>query len=168
MFSLLQFLQLEPFGELAWWNEMIKKPYEERDKNSIRLLQSILRPLFLRRTKTQTIDGEKIVNLPPRIVDTQFLEFDEEEMSFYTALYNQSRIKFQMLQKAHSINHNFANVLSLLLRLRQTCDHPVLVLSSVVEVFSLFLSLSLFLFTPSSIPRSSSSLSSPPKQQTNK
>ena len=121
---------------------MIKKPYEEHDKNSIRLLQSILRPLFLRRTKTQTIDGAKVVDLPPRVVDTQVLEFEPSEMEFYTALYQQSRVKFQMLQKTQAINHNFANVLSMLLRLRQTCDHPLLVLSSVVKVGELPTSLS--------------------------
>jgi DNA repair protein RAD5 len=30
LFSLLHFLDLDPFGDIAWWNEMIKKPYEAR------------------------------------------------------------------------------------------------------------------------------------------
>ncbi|KAL6059226.1 DNA helicase rad5 [Balamuthia mandrillaris] len=133
LFSLFHFLELDPFGDIEWWNEMIKKPYEAQDKNSIILLQSILKPLFLRRTKTQLIDGAKVVDLPTRTVNTVELDFSEPEREFYVALYRQSRVKFRMLKQSQAVMHNYASVLAMLLRLRQCCDHPILVLRAIIE-----------------------------------
>eukprot|EP00188_Purpureofilum_apyrenoidigerum_P001792 Plantae.Rhodophyta-Purpureofilum_apyrenoidigerum.ctg20264.p1 GENE.Plantae.Rhodophyta-Purpureofilum_apyrenoidigerum.ctg20264~~Plantae.Rhodophyta-Purpureofilum_apyrenoidigerum.ctg20264.p1 ORF type:complete len:373 (+),score=77.91 Plantae.Rhodophyta-Purpureofilum_apyrenoidigerum.ctg20264:32-1120(+) len=56
------------------------------------------------------------------------VELDEKERGVYTALYNQSRITFDQFVAQNKVMNNFANVLELLLRLRQCCDHPFLVL----------------------------------------
>lgn len=36
------------------WNKLIQKPYEEGDERGLKLVQSILRPIMLRRTKSST------------------------------------------------------------------------------------------------------------------
>lgn len=36
------------------WNKLIQKPYEEGDERGLKLVQSILKPIMLRRTKSST------------------------------------------------------------------------------------------------------------------
>jgi DNA repair protein RAD5 len=51
LFSLIHFLKLEPWSDYVWWNTYINKPNEKSDKVVFQILQSILRPILLRRTK---------------------------------------------------------------------------------------------------------------------
>lgn len=52
------------------------------------------------------------------------------EREFYDALRKRSRIKFQEIQLAGKLTQNYANILEILLRLRQACDHPLLTLNA--------------------------------------
>jgi hypothetical protein len=73
------------------------------------------------------IDGQPIVKLPPRIVKLKQAEFSLEERSFYTKLEAESRAQFQVYAAAGTVQSNYVNILWMLLRLRQACDHPMLV-----------------------------------------
>lgn len=46
--------RVEPWSNWGWWNKLIQRPYEEGDERSLKLLQAILKPLMLRRTKDST------------------------------------------------------------------------------------------------------------------
>ncbi|EFJ24758.1 hypothetical protein SELMODRAFT_414152 [Selaginella moellendorffii] len=54
MYSLFHFLRVEPWCNWGWWYKLIQKPYEEGDERGLKLLQAILKPLMLRRTKDST------------------------------------------------------------------------------------------------------------------
>ncbi|XP_021278351.1 DNA repair protein RAD5A isoform X2 [Herrania umbratica] len=130
LYSLLRFLRVEPWGNWPWWNKLIQKPFEEGDERGLKLVQSILKPIMLRRTKCSTDrDGKPILVLPPADVQVIYCELTEAEKDFYEALFKRSKVKFDQFVEQGRVLHNYASILELLLRLRQCCDHPFLVMS---------------------------------------
>ncbi|XP_008438555.2 DNA repair protein RAD5B [Cucumis melo] len=130
LFSLLCFLRVEPWCNWAWWNKLIQRPYENGDPRGLRLIKAILRPLMLRRTKdTKDANGRPILVLPPTDVQTVTCEQSEAEHDFYDALFKRSKVQFDQFVAQGKVLHNYANILELLLRLRQCCNHPFLVMS---------------------------------------
>nr|XP_017219977.1 PREDICTED: putative SWI/SNF-related matrix-associated actin-dependent regulator of chromatin subfamily A member 3-like 3 isoform X2 [Daucus carota subsp. sativus] len=130
IYSLLCFLHVEPWCNWAWWHKLIQKPYENGDYRGLKLIKAILRPLMLRRSK-DTVDkhGRPILVLPP--TDIQIIECkqSEAERDFYDALFKRSKVQFDQFVAQGKVLHNYANILELLLRLRQCCNHPFLVMS---------------------------------------
>ncbi|CAI0398124.1 unnamed protein product [Linum tenue] len=130
LYSLLRFLKVEPWENWAWWNRLIQKPYDEGDERGLKLVQSILKPIMLRRTKSSTDrDGRPIIDLPPADIQVTYCELTETEKDFYDALFRRSKVKFDQFVEQGRVLHNYASILELLLRLRQCCDHPFLVMS---------------------------------------
>ena len=130
LFSLLHFLQVEPFCDYNWWNQVIMKPIRNRDEKGFARLQTILQSILLRRTKTQKINNTPIVTLPPRIMKVRKIPFMKEEEDFYKALWANAKTKFNKYVEVGTVLRNYAHILELLLRLRQACDHPNLVVAS--------------------------------------
>ncbi|XP_020230971.1 DNA repair protein RAD5A [Cajanus cajan] len=130
IYSLLRFLRIEPWGHWAWWNKLIQKPFEGGDERGLKLVQSILKPIMLRRTKHSTDrEGKPILVLPPADMQVIYCEPTEAEKDFYEALFKRSKVKFDQFVEQGRVLHNYASILELLLRLRQCCDHPFLVMS---------------------------------------
>ncbi|KAG9136076.1 hypothetical protein Leryth_003700 [Lithospermum erythrorhizon] len=130
LFSLLCFLHVEPWCNWAWWNKYIKKPYENGDQKGLKLIKAILRPLMLRRSKeTKDSEGRPILVLPPTDIQILECEQSEAERDFYDALFRRSKVQFDQFVAQGKVLHNYANILELLLRLRQCCNHPFLVMS---------------------------------------
>ncbi|CAK8535333.1 unnamed protein product [Lathyrus sativus] len=130
VYSLLRFLRIEPWGHWAWWNKLIQKPFEGGDERGLKLVQSILKPIMLRRTKHSTDrEGKPILVLPPADMQIIYCEPTEAEKDFYEALFKRSKVKFDQFVEQGRVLHNYASILELLLRLRQCCDHPFLVMS---------------------------------------
>ncbi|KAL6522735.1 DNA repair protein rad5b [Orobanche hederae] len=130
LYSLLCFLHVEPWCNWAWWNKLIQKPYENGDHRGLKLVKAILRPLMLRRTKeSKDKDGRAILVLPPTDIQVIECEQSEAEYDFYSALYKRSKVQFDQFVAQGKVLHNYANILELLLRLRQCCNHPFLVMS---------------------------------------
>ncbi|KAL8515725.1 hypothetical protein ACS0TY_014417 [Phlomoides rotata] len=130
LYSLLRFLHVEPWCNWAWWNKLIQKPYENGDQRGLKLVKAILRPLMLRRTKdSKDKEGRVILVLPPTDVQIIECEQSEAERDFYSALFKRSKVQFDQFVAQGKVLHNYANILELLLRLRQCCNHPFLVMS---------------------------------------
>ena len=72
------------------------------------------------------LDGKPIINLPTREVIMDANVFTPEEKEFYRALEQKQRLQFNKYLRAGTVMSNYANVLVLLLRLRQACCHPSL------------------------------------------
>ena len=116
------------------------------------VVRQLLSTIMLRRTK-ETVDsetGESIVSLPPRDVHYVFVDLTPVERSFYNALAKRSSNQMlgivarqqhvanpQGLGKKKSLITGYAELFTLLMRLRQTCSHPVLVLNSLLDKASL-------------------------------
>ncbi|GJN36863.1 hypothetical protein PR202_gb25762 [Eleusine coracana subsp. coracana] len=130
IYSLLCFLHVEPWCNATWWQKLIQKPYEIGDDRGLKLVRAILRPLMLRRTKeTKDMIGKPILVLPPAHVEVVECEQSEDERDFYEALFRRSKVQFDKFVVQGSVLNNYANILELLLRLRQCCNHPFLVIS---------------------------------------
>ncbi|CAM8944151.1 unnamed protein product [Rhodiola kirilowii] len=130
LYSLLCFLHVEPWCNWAWWQKLIQRPYENGDPRGLRLVKAILRPLMLRRTKeTKDKEGRPILVLPPADIQIIECEQSEAEHDFYEALFKRSQVQFDQFVAQGKVLHNYASILELLLRLRQCCNHPFLVMS---------------------------------------
>jgi len=70
-----------------------------------------------------------ILNLPPANIEVKYCDLSEAEKDFYEALFRRSKVKFDQFVEQGKVLHNYASILELLLRLRQCCDHPFLVMS---------------------------------------
>ncbi|XAR49004.1 DNA helicase [Bertholletia excelsa] len=130
LYSLLCFLHVEPWGNWAWWRKFIQSPYESGDEKGLATIKAILRRLMLRRTKeTKDKQGRPILVLPPTNIQVIECEHSEVEHDFYDALFRRSKVQFDQFVQQGKVLHNYANILELLLRLRQCCNHPFLVMS---------------------------------------
>ncbi|KAK6929810.1 Helicase, C-terminal [Dillenia turbinata] len=130
LYSLLCFLHVEPWRNWAWWHRLIQRPYESGDQRGLRLIRAILQPLMLRRTKeTKDKEGRPILVLPPTDIRIIECEQSEAERDFYDALFKRSKVQFDQFVAQGKVLHNYASILELLLRLRQCCNHPFLVMS---------------------------------------
>ncbi|KND01339.1 uncharacterized protein SPPG_03151 [Spizellomyces punctatus DAOM BR117] len=126
-YSLLKFLRFKPFDEYSVFKSQISEPLSRgRSKVGLERLRVILQAIMLRRTKTTKIDGKPLLNLPERNVELQNVQFAEDERQYYQKLEEKMRMKLKSFQKA-GYNKNYTNILCLLLRLRQACNHRSLV-----------------------------------------
>lgn len=84
---------------------------------------------MLRRTKdTKDAEGRPILVLPPTDIQTVTCGQSKAERDFYDALFKRSKVQFDQFVAQGKVLHNYANILELLLRLRQCCNHPFLVM----------------------------------------
>lgn len=128
LFSLIHFLKLEPWSDYVWWNTYINKPNESNDPIVFKILQTILKPILLRRTKkTQQSNGEMLVDLPERVQKIEFVQLTREERDIYDCLFRKSKTEFDQYVAEGTVLTNYVHVFEILLRLRQTCDHPFLI-----------------------------------------
>ncbi|KAG6888775.1 hypothetical protein C0995_006104 [Termitomyces sp. Mi166 len=125
--SLLKFLRIKPFSNWTTFNEQVAKPVKS-GRGAVRAmkrLQVVLKQIMLRRQKNQTLNGKALLELPKRIVEVVSCEFDSSEQAFYAALEGKMESVIEKLMG--NGQNNYISVLLLLLRLRQACNHPMLV-----------------------------------------
>jgi len=127
LFSYFRFLRYEPYGDAASFRTLIKEPIRVDPAAGFRRLQAILRAVMLRRTKQSRINGEPIVRLPPRTVVHSRRVFLPAEQKAYARLQAEYRGKMEEFAAAGTVSSNYVNLLHMLLRLRQACNHQSLV-----------------------------------------
>ncbi|KAJ6915661.1 LOW QUALITY PROTEIN: helicase-like transcription factor CHR28 [Populus alba x Populus x berolinensis] len=127
LYSYFRFLRYDPYAVYKSFYNTIKVPISRNSLHGYKKLQAVLRAIMLRRTKATLIDGQPIIKLPPKSICLTKVDFSTEERAFYTRLEADSRSKFKAYAAAGTVNQNYANILLMLLRLRQACDHPLLV-----------------------------------------
>ncbi|XP_028201677.1 helicase-like transcription factor CHR28 isoform X1 [Glycine soja] len=127
LYSYFRFLRYDPYAVYTSFCSTIKIPISRSPSKGYRKLQAVLKTIMLRRTKATLLDGEPIISLPPKSVELKKVEFSPEERDFYSRLEADSRAQFQEYADAGTVKQNYVNILLMLLRLRQACDHPLLV-----------------------------------------
>ncbi|CCH45875.1 hypothetical protein BN7_5462 [Wickerhamomyces ciferrii] len=101
---------------------------EGEGKVSFTNIQSLLKNIMLRRTKVERADD---LGLPPRVEEIRRDFFNEEEKDLYQSLYSDSKRKFNEYVAEGVVLNNYANIFTLITRMRQLADHPDLVLRRV-------------------------------------
>ncbi|KAI9120607.1 hypothetical protein K1719_007640 [Acacia pycnantha] len=127
LYSYFRFLRYDPYAVYNTFLSSIKIPINRNPNKGYRKLQAVLKTIMLRRTKGTLLDGEPIITLPPKHVELKRVDFSREERDFYSRLEADSRAQFQEYANAGTVKENYVNILLMLLRLRQACDHPLLV-----------------------------------------
>ncbi|KAJ7074976.1 SNF2 family N-terminal domain-containing protein [Mycena belliarum] len=127
-YPLMRFLRIKPLNDWERFNSQIAKPISKGPGSNLAMkrLQVVLQHVMLRRTKEEI---EKYLPLPARSVHLLPCQFDPAEREFYIALKTQVQTLLRrILTKGDTGGQVYMNILVLLLRLRQACDHPCLVL----------------------------------------
>ncbi|KAL3522226.1 hypothetical protein ACH5RR_015060 [Cinchona calisaya] len=127
LYSYFRFLKYEPYSAYKDFCSGIKVPIQRNPVNGYKKLQAVLRTIMLRRTKGTILDGEPIIKLPPKTIKLYKLDFTPGERDFYRRLEADSCARFAEYAAAGTVKQNYVNILLMLLRLRQACDHPLLV-----------------------------------------
>ncbi|KAK1773165.1 SNF2 family N-terminal domain-containing protein [Copromyces sp. CBS 386.78] len=129
LFSLVRFLRVEPWNNFSFWRTFITVPFES--KNFVRALdvvQTVLEPLVMRRTKDmKTPDGQFLVPLPPKHIEIVDIELSEPERAVYDYVFKHAKRTFLDNMQAGTVMKAFTSIFAQILRLRQTCCHPLLV-----------------------------------------
>ncbi|WFC98467.1 DNA helicase rad5 [Malassezia yamatoensis] len=128
LYSLLRFLQVEPWGDVSFFNSFLAKPFASQNAKALDIVQAILSSILLRREKsTRDSNGLPIVDLPEKHLDTQHLRFSETEREIYNSVYDRARLRYKRLAAQGLVGRNFSLIFSVLMRLRQAVCHPLLV-----------------------------------------
>lgn len=128
LFSLVRFLKVEPWSNFSFWKTFITVPFESKEfVRALNVVQSVLEPLVLRRTKTmKTPEGEPLVPLPPRTVKIEEIELSAQEREIYDCIYTRAKRTYNDNVEAGTLLQSYSTIFAQILRLRQTCCHPVL------------------------------------------
>ena len=129
LFSLVRFLKVEPWSNFSYWKTFITVPFESKDiVRTLDVVQTVLEPIVLRRTKDmKTPDGQALVPLPPKTVEIEEVELPKPEREVYDHVYNMARQTFAVNVAAGTLLKSYTTIFAQILRLRQSCCHPVLV-----------------------------------------
>ncbi|MDJ0743120.1 MAG: DEAD/DEAH box helicase [Xenococcaceae cyanobacterium MO_167.B27] len=123
LWSILDFLNPGFLGNRTFFQKRFANPIEKYgDRDSLNILRSLVQPFILRRLKT---DKNIIQDLPEKQEMNVFCGLSEEQAEFYQKLVDESLIKIEESEgiKRHGL------ILTLLLRLKQLCNHPLLISS---------------------------------------
>lgn len=128
LFSLVRFLKVEPWSNFSFWKTFITVPFESKDYiRALNVVQSVLEPLVLRRTKSmKTPEGEPLVPLPPRTITIEEIELPTKEREIYDCIYTRAKRTFNDNVEAGTLLKSYSTIFAQILRLRQTCCHPIL------------------------------------------
>ncbi|KAL1922392.1 uncharacterized protein VTP21DRAFT_9931 [Calcarisporiella thermophila] len=143
LYSLFKFLRAKPYDDFHKFKETIARPMQTGSApQALAKLQVFLKTLMLRRTKadvttaapaTMATGGTpqpSLLHLTPRNIVTCTVRFSTPEREFYNLLERRTRSTLTSYLSTGKANHNYLNILCLLLRLRQACNHPRLVLKA--------------------------------------
>ena len=126
LYSYFRFLHYAPYDDVGCFRAQIREPIRAAPAAGFAQLQRVLAAVMLRRTKATKIAGEPIVRLPPRSVRLRAVEFSSTERECYARLQAEYRLKFAEFRAAGTVSNNYVNILYMLLRLRQACNHLAL------------------------------------------
>ncbi|KAF8064022.1 SNF2 family DNA-dependent ATPase [Lyophyllum atratum] len=129
IYGLLRFGRFRPWNDWTAFDEHIAKMQSEDAPLAGSRAQAILKPILLRRTKDSKLEGEPILQLPPKSIELVKLQFSEEERDLYDSFEKRTKIRLNKFIRERTLVQNHAAVLVMILRLRQLCCHPNLILS---------------------------------------
>lgn len=150
VYSMLKFLRVRPFDDLSTF----KKWINPNTQAGMSRLHNILKPLLLRRTKAELQIKGELQELPTKTIVIEDIELTNDEANIYTSILAYSQTLFAQYMEQHQQRNGggkfqlgadirkrleqvkrfgrsqevkSSQILVLLLRLRQICDHPGLI-----------------------------------------
>ncbi|HEY9599080.1 MAG TPA: DEAD/DEAH box helicase, partial [Cyanophyceae cyanobacterium] len=118
LWSILDFLNPAYLGNQQFFQRRFAMPIEKfGDRDSLQTLRSLVQPFILRRVKT---DKDIIQDLPEKQEMNVFCGLSAEQATLYQKLVDESLVE---IESAEGIQRR-GLILTLLLRLKQVCNHP--------------------------------------------
>jgi SNF2-related domain/SNF2 Helicase protein/Helicase conserved C-terminal domain len=122
LWSIFQFVSPGYFGNLAWFRHTFVDPLaENRESSAAKQLQWLLRPVLLRRRKT---DPSIQLELPEKWENDEHALLTPEQAALYQSVVNRL---FHGMEDKPGMSRR-GQILAALVRLKQVCDHPSLLL----------------------------------------
>ncbi|KAJ5662537.1 uncharacterized protein N7477_010153 [Penicillium maclennaniae] len=125
--SLLGYLRIRPYNNKEKFKSTFVRPIKSgggAGEQAMAQLRVLVKSICFRRTKESKIDGEPILQLPPKVIEQVHVVFSEHEQQMYTRLNANTQDQVTRYLNAGTLGRNYSHVLVLLLRLRQACCHP--------------------------------------------
>jgi DNA repair protein RAD5 len=102
LYGQLRFLRVPEFCRPDFWEQNISSPYSERNCYALNVLRSLLSRMVIRHSKEQTLNnGDALVSLPPRNVETLLLPFGSEAEK---KIYEVSTIGMCLYPSRHNVS----------------------------------------------------------------
>lgn len=137
LYPLLRFLEVPHFSSLQWWNDEIVRYYnlDPRHPRPVTALSILFGSILLRRTPDSLVDGQPILRLPPKRVTTHTVALSRDEARFYNAIHSKAAEKLNALRERDAYATRtplatFTTAFEMLVRCRQTCLHPYIVVAA--------------------------------------
>lgn len=121
LWSLFDFLMRGHLGKQGSFQRNFESSIVEGSQHSAERLGRRIRPFILRRMKEQVAS-----DLPPKVPITEWCDLTAEQRALYGGLQGKAREIRDALQRGDEVNYA-TNILPLLTKLKQICDHPALV-----------------------------------------
>ncbi len=119
--AIMEFVNPGLFGTFSDFNSEYALPIErERDADAVQRLRQVTAPFIIRRLKS---DKSVIADLPDKISTDRYCALTKSQAAMYQALVNDG---LDGINESDPAIVRSANVLKLILRLKQTCDAPEL------------------------------------------
>ncbi|WBW71989.1 DNA translocase/ SUMO-targeted ubiquitin ligase E3 [Schizosaccharomyces osmophilus] len=130
-YSLVKFLRIQPYCDWSHFSrDFAGRLNQESDSSrAMKRFRGLIKAVLLRRTKTTKIDGKPILTLPPKTVRKEESALSKPEMEFYNALQAGAQIQMRKYMQEGTVTTHYGSILVLLLRLRQACCHPWLLVA---------------------------------------
>lgn len=149
IFSLIIFLDIPPYNTwdafkrvriprssltISWLTSILQdflgicSAKHEVTMAEINKVQILLKALMLRRTKESTVNGKPILSLPPKVERLVTVKLEGDELKTYEYLDTETKKKVDKYLHSTARDKKFSNILVALLRTRQACCHPHLLL----------------------------------------
>lgn len=127
LYALIKFLRMHPFDEKVQWTHYISKPIKAANPIGITRLQTLMKVITLRRTKSQMVDGQPLLDLPTRTDHKRVLELSMNERQLYQRMESRAKQTVDQIVQENKIMKSYAHILQAILKLRQICAHYALV-----------------------------------------
>jgi SNF2 family DNA or RNA helicase len=127
LFSPLYFLNISELSVWENFRDKVQKLEKRRPDLAVKRVQAVLKYACKRRTADSKIDGQPILTLPPKTLVKRMPAFDQDERTVYDVIEARAIARFNKFLKANTVLKNYAHVLTMILRLRQICNHVSLV-----------------------------------------
>lgn len=123
LFAQFSFINPGIFGSAGNFKEEFAVPIDKnKDQPTALLLQKMVKPFLLRRTKSQVA-----TDLPERIENIIYCEMGPTQKSYYEAMKNEIRNDLLAADSEKNFGQSKLKIIEGLLRLRQICNSPELI-----------------------------------------
>lgn len=121
---------MKPFDEKLQWTHYITKPIKAASPIGLTRLQTLMKVITLRRTKSQMVNGQPLLDLPTRTDHPRLLELSLNERQIYQRMESRANQTVDAIVHDNKIMKSYAHILQAILKLRQICVHYALVKST--------------------------------------